>query len=307
MIDLDRLRVFSEVHRAGSVTAAAKALHVTPSAVSQSLAKLEDQLGVPLFVRRHRRLVPTAAAATLDEIVAPFLARLEHGLEQIGRAHHELWGVIRLGAPAEFGAHRLPALLAAFRRDHPGVSFELTLGHPSALLPRLDDGGLDLAFTDVFETGPRHATPGLEVVEVLEERLVLCGSPAYEAEHLGGSRGFGRLSKASFVAYQPRAPAIRGWFVHHFDREPGRVEIALAVESVQAVIAAVRHGMGLGVVPAHTICDEVRDGALVVLSTRRRAIGNCVSLARVLDRVPSRAERAFVRFLVQQPPARSPS
>jgi DNA-binding transcriptional LysR family regulator len=300
--DWGRLRVFFLVHRAGSVTAAAAELHVTQSAVSQSLAKLEQELGTQLFVRRHRRLVPTPAATRLHAIVSPFVAALDEGLPAIHQEQHELRGVLRLGAPVEFGAHRLAPVLAAFRRSNPGVSFELQLGHPSELLPRLDEGQLELAFVDVFETplgGARMA--GFEVVEVMEEQLVLVGERGYEAAHLGGSRAFGRLAEASFVEYQASAPAVRGWFRHCFGRVPPRLDIAMTVESVQAVITAVRHGMGLGVVPSHTVAVELEAGTLVAVGTRKRAIVSRVSLVRVLDKVPSRAEKAFVRFLDRWP------
>lgn len=295
--DFNRLRVFFHVHRAGSASAAATELHVTQSAVSQSLAKLEQELGTQLFVRRHRKLVPTPAGVRLFEVVAPFVDALDGRLAEIHRAQHELSGVLRLGAPVEFGAHRLPPVLAAFRAANPGMSFELVLGHPSQVLPRLDEGRLDLAFVDVFEAAPAARTAGLEVVEVLEEQLVLVAAPEHEARVLAGSRAFTRLAAASFVAYQPAAPAVRGWFRHHFGRLPPRLDLALVVESVQAVIAAARHGMGLGVVPSHTVAAELAAGSLVVVGTRRRAIVSRVSLVRVLDKVPSRAEKAFVRAL----------
>ena len=298
--DWGRLRVFFHVHRAGSVTAAAAELHVTQSAVSQSLAKLEEELGAQLFVRRHRRLVPTPAATRLSAIVSPFVAALDEGVLEIQRAQHELHGVLRLGAPVELGAHRLPPVLAAFRRDHPGVSFELVLGHPSEVLPRLDEGRLELAFIDVFEPPVAH-TAGLEVVEVMEEPLVLVAERDHEARLLQGSRAFARLAAASFVEYQPAAPAVRGWFRHHFGRVPARLELVLVVESVQAVITAIRHGMGMGVVPSHTVAAELEAGTLVAVGTRKRAIVNRVSLVRVLDKVPSRAEKAFVRFLERWP------
>ena len=297
--DWGRLRVFFLVFRAGSVTAAAAELHVTQSAVSQSLAKLEQELGAQLFVRRHRRLVPTPAATRLHAIVSPFVAALDEGLPAIHQEQHELRGVLRLGAPVEFGAHRLSPALAAFRRSNPGVSFELQLGHPSELLPRLDEGRLELAFVDVFEPSARMA--GLEVVEVMEEHLVLVGERSYEAARLSGSRAFGRLAEASFVEYQAAAPAVRGWFHHHFGRVPPRLDLAMTVESVQAVLTAVRHGMGLGVVPSHTVAVELEAGTLVAIGTRKRAIVSRVSLVRVLDKVPSRAEKAFVRFLDRWP------
>lgn len=297
--DFNRLRVFFHVHQARSVSAAAAALHVTQSAVSQSLAKLEDELGAQLFVRRHRAIVPTAAAEALFAVVEPFVTALHGGVAQIHRSRHALVGTLHIGAPVEFGSHRLPATLAAFARAHPGVAFTLRLGHPSELVPLLEEGRLDLGFVDLFDA-PRPAATrlaGLEVIEVMDEALVLVAAPAYEREQLQGARSFARLATARFVDYQPSAPAVRGWFRHHFERAPPRIDLALAVESVQAVIRAVEHGMGLGLAPAHTVAAALAEERLVTISTRRRALGNRVSLVRMLDRVPSRIEKEFVAFV----------
>ncbi len=298
--DFNRLRVFFHVHQARSVSAAAGALHVTQSAVSQSLAKLEDELGAQLFVRRHRAIVPTAAAEALFAVVEPFMAALHGGIAQIRHSRHALAGTLGIGAPVEFGARRLTEALAGFSRLHPGVGFTLRLGHPSELVPLLAEGRLDLGFIDLFDA-PRPAAvrlAGLEVIEVMDEALVLVGAPQFEREHLDGGRSFAKLAACRFVDYHPGAPAVRGWFEHHFERVPPRIELALAVESVQAVIRAVELGMGLGLVPAHTVADALAAGRLVTITTRRRALGNRVSLVRMLDRVPSRLEQAFVSFVI---------
>lgn len=299
--DFNRLRVFFHVHRARSVSAAAAELHVTQSAVSQSLARLEDELKAQLFVRRHRALVSTPAGDALFAVVAPFVAGLQEGVARIHRERHELAGTLRLGAPAEFGSHRLPGLLASFSRMHPDVGFTLALGHPSEIVPGVEEGRLDLGFIDVFEARrpAESRLAGLEVVAVVDEVLLLVGAAGYEQELLQGSRAFGRLAAARFVDYHPGAPAVRGWFRHHFGRTPPRIELALAVESVQAVIAAVEHGMGLGLVPVHTVERAIAAGRIVAITTRRRALTNRISLARVLDRVPSRLEKAFVAFILQ--------
>jgi DNA-binding transcriptional LysR family regulator len=299
--DFNRLRVFFHVHQARSVSAAAAALHVTQSAVSQSLAKLEDELGAQLFIRRHRAIVPTAAAEALFAVVEPFVAALHGGIEQIRQSRHALTGTLRLGAPVEFGSHRLPAALAAFSRAHPGVGFTLRLGHPSELVPLLEEGRLDLGFVDLFDA-PRPAATrlaGLEVIEVMDEALVLVAAPEHEREHLQGARSFARLATARFVDYHPTAPAVRGWFRHHFERVPPRIDLALAVESVQAVIRAVEQGMGLGLVPAHTVAAALAADRLVTISTRRRPLSNRVSLVRMLERVPNRLEKEFVGFVIK--------
>ena len=299
--DFNRLRLFFHVHRARSVSGAAAELHVTQSAVSQSLAKLEDELGAQLFVRRHRALAPTAAGDALFALVAPFVASLQAGIADLQRARHELAGTLRLGAPAEFGAHRLPALLASFTRAHPGARFVLQLGHPSVLVPLLEEGRLDLAFADVFEARRPAATrlAGLDVVDVMDEALVLVGTARRERELLDGSRAFARLARAPFVDYHPGAPAVRGWFRHHFGRTPPQLDVVLAAESVQAVLGAVEHGMGLGLVPAHTVERALAAGRLVAITTRRRTLSNRISLLRVLDRTPSRLEKTFAAFALQ--------
>lgn len=299
--DFNRLRVFFHVHQARSVGAAATALHVTQSAVSQSLAKLEAELGAQLFVRRHRAIVPTAAGDALYSVVAPFVASLQGGLEQIRRARHELAGTLRIGAPVEFGSHRLPEALAAFSRAHPGVNYTLRLGHPSELVPLLTDGQLDLCFADLFDARrPGASRMGdLEVSEVMDETLVMIAAAELEHEQLQGSRAFTRLANLRFIDYHPGAPAVRGWFRHHFQRVPPRVELALTVEGVQAVISAVTHAMGLGVVPAHTVARALEAGELVAITTRHRALTNRISLVRLLDRVPARLEREFVAFITK--------
>lgn len=296
LTDLNRLRVFLQIHRLGSASAAARALSVSQSAVSQSLTKLEAELDTQLFVRRHRGLVPTPAANRLAAVVAPFEDALAEGLAEIQRARHELAGTLRIGAPVELGARRLPSLLAGFRQANPGARFELSLGHPSETVPRVQEGELDLAFTDVFDTAT-SAWAGLDIAPMFDERLVLVASRALEREHLDGGRGYRELSVCPFVSYHRSAPDVRRWFRHHYRKAPTNLDIVLSVESVQAVLASVAAGLGFGLVPAHATTDRRDASKLVVVETRRRALVHRVGLVRLLDKVPSRLERAFVRYI----------
>lgn len=289
--DFNRLRLFFHVYEARSVGRGAAALHVTQSAASQALAKLEAELGAQLFVRKHRAVVPTPAGDALFGVVGPFVAALRTGLAEIQRARHELAGTLRIGAPVEFGVGRLPELLASFGKAHPAVRYTLRLGHAAEVVPLLAEGRLDVAFADAFDA---RRLAGLEVVPVMDEALVLVAAARLEREALAGERTYERLAAARFVDYAPEAPAVRGWFRHHFMKKvPPRIDLVLAVESVQAVIAAVERGMGLGVVPAHAVERALATGRLVAIETRRRALSNRVVLVRTLDRVPSRLEKAF--------------
>src|SRR5688572_23483887 len=102
-LDLNRLRVFLAVHRAGSVLGAARALSVTPSAVSQSIKRLEDELGVCLFQRISNRLEATDEADVLAGVVGSFEQVLAATTDTLRSRRHEPQGVLRIGAPFDFG------------------------------------------------------------------------------------------------------------------------------------------------------------------------------------------------------------
>lgn len=78
--DFNRLKVFYHIYRSGSVVAAADELHLTRSGVSQHLQKLENEIGVPLFTRLHKKLLPANGADKLFDIVSPFVDNLSVGV-----------------------------------------------------------------------------------------------------------------------------------------------------------------------------------------------------------------------------------
>lgn len=294
--DLNRMRVFFHVHETGSIREAAAALGVTQSAVSQSLAKLEGELGVPLFVRQHRRLVRTSEGTRLFEVLAPFIESLTSVLPNLERTPGDLVGTLRIGAPSELGATRLPSVFSTFRAMHPDVGFALRLGHPSVLVPALAAGELDLAFVDEFDVPSRRAG-GVGAHGMLHESLVLAGTPDQVAKVKAGSDRFARLQAATFVAYHVRAPSVASWFQHHLGKVPGRVRTSLVVESVQTVVSGLREGLGLGVVPEDSIAADVERGHLAIVRTRRRPLSNTIALLRLLDKRPSPIEHQFVNAL----------
>ena len=296
--DFNRLKVFYFIYREKSVAAAAKQLHVTQSAVSQHLQKLERELKIQLFIRLHKRLVPTAAADRVYEVLEPFVDGMDSVVRQIHRAGEGPIGTLRMGAPVAFGENYLPPIMAAFRRSYPQVCFQLELGHPTVLLPRVGKGRLDFAFTDIFSD--RTAFSGslamFSIRTLALEELILAGSRAYCDEQVRQKPAFETLQPCDFIAYQPHAPAVRSWFGHHFNRIPAHINIALTVESVRAVITAMKRNMGLGIVPSHCIAAEIAAGELVHLKTGVNEIVNRISLVQLQDKIPGIAEKMFLAF-----------
>lgn len=121
----DELGVLVTVAEAGSLSAAAKQLGVPKSTVGRAIARLEDELGVSLVRRMARGPALTEPGLVLANRAAPHIAGLRDAAIAQGRESQEAYGVLRVTAPADVGAHLIAPLLAGFFASHPRVRVEL--------------------------------------------------------------------------------------------------------------------------------------------------------------------------------------
>lgn len=299
-MDLNRLRVFQTVYRHNSTVGAARALSVTRSAVSQSLSKLETEVGVELFTRAARGLVPTSAGHSLFRRIDPFLSSLESEVRAIKSAGERPSGLLRLGAPVAFGRRYLPAKLASFRARHPEVEFALELGNQTRLLSLLEAGELDLTIADVFDDpSPSRLRPSLFSLETLfEERMTLLCSRDYFAQHGLKTASFETLASCDFLTHQNQTFDLKSWFRHHFDKVPPQLNIALTVDDSHALFEAVKLSLGLAVLGSHLAEGELESGELRAVLAGPTDEINHISLVQLLDKKPSLTERTFVKHLL---------
>ncbi len=299
-MDLNRLHAFQAVYRHNSTVGAARALSVTRSAVSQSLGKLETEIGVPLFTRAAKGLIPTSAGHSLFHRIDPFLTSLEGELRAIKSAGERPSGLLRLGAPIAFGRCYLPARIATFRARYPEVEFEIKLGNQTRLLSLLEAGELDFTIADVFDDpSPSRLRSSLFSLETLfEERMTLLCSRDYFAQHGLETANFETLAACDFLTHQSQTFDLKSWFRHHFDRVPPKLNIALTVDDSHALFEAVKLSLGLAVLGSHLAEGELQRGELRAVFTGPADEINRISLVQLLDKKPSLTERTFVKHLL---------
>jgi DNA-binding transcriptional LysR family regulator len=294
--DFNRLKGFYYVFRGGGVAAAAKELHVTQSAVSQNLQKLEEELNEKLFIRIHKRLVPTRQGEALFSVIEPFVSNLEEQIETLKSEQTMPGGEFRIGAPVEFGEIYLIQACAEFRKQYTNVRFYLEFGHPDRLLPMISRGELDIAYADIFSRSGEYARE-LELFDlkpVFSEKLILFGSKAYIKQKKLNQPDFKQLISCDYIAYQRHTPAIRSWFRHHFNKTSINIKPVLTVESVKGVISGLKNNLGLGIVPSHLIQKEIDGGEILPISIKSKELVNHISLIRLLDKIPSLTEKKFL-------------
>ena len=167
---LHTLPAFEAAARLGSFLAAAEALHLTPSAISHRIKQLEEHLGQPLFERRHRAVVLTAAGRRYLAVVREALLRLDEASAVLRAPSRER---LRISAAPALGSKWLVARVAEYQQRHPDLEF--TLGTATGLGPLLN-GEADLGLRYGEEEWP-----GLLAWKLFEERVFPVCSPALVA------------------------------------------------------------------------------------------------------------------------------
>ncbi len=302
--NLDRLKVFYHVYSHQGITVAAKTMNVTQPAVSQALQKLEQDIEAQLFVRHHKRLIPTAAADRLFATVQPFWTDLEGCLNAIQRGKDQPFGTLRIGSPLEFGKTYFPTIVASFRSLYPDVTLELTLGDQDKLLTRLENGALDFAYVDMYQTQQQYFGDfnAFQIEPITEEEIILGCSRDYYAQVNTQLLSAEVLCGCDFVGYREDLPNVQSWFQHHFDVTRLNIEPTFVINSHQAIVAAIQANLGLGIIASHLVRAQLEAGEIVAIRTGTPEIRNQISLVRWAEKEESLAEKTFQRFFRTQLP-----
>lgn len=168
------LEIFVRTADYGSISAAARALELTPAAASIALKRLETRLGIRLLARSTRSMRLTEEGRRYLESVRLALAALAEGEQALKQQTQGLSGVLQLAAPSDFGRNVLLPWLDDFKREHPHIQFQLLL----------NDRHADL-FRETVDVALRFGVPSDSTLVALpilpQHRRVACASPEYLA------------------------------------------------------------------------------------------------------------------------------
>lgn len=284
-INLNFLRVFLVVYRTKSMTHAAKELHLTQSGVSQQIKALEDGLGVVLFDRINRKIIPTSHAEVMFQECTKHLDDLELVLERIAGIKGQIAGRVRFGFPPMFGKHVILPLITRFVMEHPEVSFDFKIGLASDMLQLVNDGELDFAFIDAVA-----ASPQMVVENIYTERLRLCGHQSLIKNYGKPEFSAKYFKQFPFVEFLPGEPFIRTWFQHNFGSVPHHFHVAATIMDSSGVAQLVQNGLGLGMIPELTL--QSLNNPDLCMFDEQQALANPIGMAYLERRsVPTHVER----------------
>lgn len=283
------LRVFAEVARSGSFTAAGRVLGYTQSAVSRQVSALEAELGAVLFDRLPRGVRLTEAGTTLLPHAEAVLGRLAAARRDLAALREASAGRVRVGAFSTAQVSLLPRAFAAYRDRHPGVTVQVQEGPTRRLAERLRSGDLDVA---VVSTTGAAWLDGLDLVPLLEDRMLvglprrhpLAGRASLSLAELAGEDW---ISASTDARHTLMASCVHAGF---------RPRISLVVADWLAKQGFVAAGLGVTLVPSLATAAVRSDIALVPVRPDEVPV-RTVHAATAPDFHRSAATAAFVDVL----------
>ncbi|MBL6991459.1 MAG: LysR family transcriptional regulator [Bacteriovoracaceae bacterium] len=294
-INLNLLRVFECVYRTKSMTDAAKELHLTQSGVSQNIKHLEEILDLQLFDRVKQRPIPTYKAHGLYKKTSIYLYELESAIAELTGQEEELSGCVSMGFPVEFGNNLIIPILANLALKHPHISYKIKYGGLSTLSEMLLKGEVDIA---IF-SGVGALDKQIENVAVRDETMILCCTKDY-FEATGGKKKFDKdyFESLEYVELLEDAALVKSWFRHHFNVTRPNIKVRATLMNVRGVARMITAGMGVGILPQHTIERLQNEGhKLHLYNQDTKPFVNTISMAFLTGRTLSPAAIKIKKML----------
>lgn len=285
-----QLEVFLAVAHAQSFSRAAGHIHLSQPTLSQHMSELEDELGVRLFARHSRSVSLTEAGRVFEDYATRVVATLAAGKQAIAELDGLKRGSLVVGASTTPGTYVLPARIARFREQYPGVTVALRIANSRAVEERVRDGEVDLAVIGGHVLGPSERCVAAGIIDELE----LIVPPDYPLKTRTLSRE--RLAHEALLIRE-EGSATRQATERALRQAGVTFRPAMELDHTETIKRAVMAGLGVAFVSRYAVEDEVRAGRLRTLAVQGVTIRRHFHVIHDERRPLSASARAFMSFL----------
>jgi LysR family transcriptional regulator for metE and metH len=292
-LEIRHLRLVAAIAETGSVTRAAERVYLTQPALSHQLRDIEGRLGVPLFRRAGKRMVPSAAGERVLASARRILADLQTVENEIAReAAGGPDGLIRLTTECYTCYHWLAPVLATFHAQWPNIEVQVVAEATRRSLRALAAGEIDLAVTTRAPRTKRFRYAPLfvdEMVLIVPPGHDLASKPYIEPHDLEGRPLvlYTMPEEESTLLMEVLRPA---------QVQPGRIHW---VQLTEAIIELVKAGVGVGALATWAVAPHIATGQLVAVPLRRGGLLRQWHVATRADRPLADYQAAFIEMVRQ--------
>jgi DNA-binding transcriptional LysR family regulator len=295
MMELRKLEVFCKVVELKSFTRSAAAVMLSQPTVSEHIRSLEDELGQKLVDRLGRQVEPTPVGRLLYGYAVKIL-RLQHdALQAVEQYGGKLVGRIMIGSGTIPGTYILPGVIGRFRERYPSIKATLKINSSQQIVQDVLDGQIEIGVV-----GARWSEKGLDYREIYSDTLsVVAGAD----HHLAGRKEIAlpELLEEPFILRESGSgtrKVVDQIFENHGVKASDLSEVA-EIGSTEAVLEAVREGMGISILSTKAVERDVRAGDVVVIPVTGIQMERPFYMIRRKNRELSPAASVFWVFLQQ--------
>ena len=291
-VKLESYRVFKEVAEVGNITAAAQALYISQSAVSQSIKQLENDLQTRLFSRNSRGVTLTAAGRMLYEYVRSAMGLLETGEAKLSQTRELQMGQLIIGASDTVTSQFLLPYLDSFHREHPAIHIQIISGRSHKVLGLLRSGKVDIAFAST----PTDLT-SLETYPCFPTHSIFVAGAGYPCDF---DHVYSLEEMSAFPLILLERKASSRLYLERFFLQNGlklNPEIELGARSLLVDLAAI--GFGVAGVTEEFVTRDLESGRLRQLKTSFQIPPRSVDMCMLRDVPQTAAAERFAAFVKQ--------
>jgi LysR family transcriptional regulator, positive regulator for ilvC len=286
-MNLDALRLFLHLSRSLHFGRTSKECHVSPSALSRSIQRLEEEAGATLFVRDRRSVALTDEGRLLQTFASETLGRYEALEQRLRPSQDRLQGALSIFASVTACQSFLPPLLSQFRRTHPDVQIRLETGYAMDALGMLRSGSVDVAVAAL----PDDIPPTLVARVVVKIPLVFV-APAE-------SSAVSELLSRESIPWQevpmvlPSSGLAREYVDRWFRKKRIAPRIYGEVAGSEALLSLISLGCGVGIVPRLVADQSPLRSSLTVLDVEPKLQVFRVGVCTEKKKLKSAVVKAF--------------
>ncbi len=289
-MQIESLKVFSDLVDTASFSLAAQRNNVTQSAVSQQIRALENRYKVIFFERGKKNFSVTPEGQVFDAAAREMMDIFAGIGESISALNNVVSGKLKVATIHSVGLHQLPALTESFRESFPEVQLEVSYHSADDVYSEVEDGRADVGIV-----GFPKARRGVVVEEIGSEKLVIIATPDADI----ASRKRMKLSDiggSKFIGFSQDVPTRKG--IDKLFRESGTtVDTVLTFDDVETVKRAVIVEGAVAVVPESAVTHEVKTGILVSIDITGVDAIRPIGVVKKRTRATSPALREFLEVL----------
>ncbi|MBI5523619.1 MAG: LysR family transcriptional regulator [Desulfarculus sp.] len=288
-MDLRRLQVFAKVYECRSFSRAADEVLLSQPTVSGHIKSLETELGVRLFDRLGREILPTRGAELLYGHAHAILEMVEEAQRSVDAFLGRLRGELLVGGSTIPGQYVLPEFIGRFRLLHPEVRVTLAIGDTGEICEKVLKGGLEVGLVGAVLEEER-----LAFAPLMDDQVVLAAWPGHP---LAGRRLSPRDLTTTPVVLREPGSGTRMVLSRALERAGlglEDLEVAAQMGSTMAVLQAVRARVGVGVISRLALTDDLEAGRVIELDLPGLELGRQFHLVTRKKRTHSPAAQAFM-------------